>query len=942
MKASYLIKLAFKNILNHKKHMFIIIFGFTISISMLLSVNTWSNTSQDLAITEFLEGQDFQAYIFSAREPENIEFVKEDLDKNPLVDVYTSAYITQALFNTEGKNATEYICLPEDHQSDPENPVSITNAFIVNQTTLDRISFMFNIEGNFSVDNRGIIISLQQKNELSQIYNREIKVGDVINISIAKYASPNPYYNQRYLENFEPKFCENYTINGIYTIQEGISILQTVGNIEWLSDSIIFPIDKLNSTDIEEMTINDVPYFLFIKFDKDEITKDGLDEVLDKIQLFSELIEKDYPRMFTYVLDAPLALLISAYSRATFSIVFIIPVILIGIIMTIFTTNIVIKSRENEVALLRDRGADTFQIILLFIIEFVIVSLIGTVIGIALSFPMAAILPAFTSSGFSVEIFVKFISYANFSFGFGILVILGLIAILLGYASVKIWWEISQRYKDTEYERSMNKKMERNIIVGITIGLAIAIVIALAFTLLENIRAVRGNRNFSTDNTRNAGYTFILFILLLIFIAQAISYFISEKLQTRMKNFFKRLVFTDAFFLFNNFKRKDKKLNRMNFSLIIVTSVIVFTLISSSSVIINQQIETEFKNGADLRIVSFPLDYNFKDNLSEIEGVNEVTPILKTKGSISVEEYTLYGIDPLEYTRIGKWHESCFPENNSFANLQRLEETYNGIIISEALSRRLNKTVGDAQSLSDLPSGLYLRIFEIVGVIVSAPGLGLAEGANAELLQPNRGFILMNNNYIKNEFGLSKSQLFLASVFPGEDINAIDSEIEAILPNIEVNPMLINEKFIGAFIELYIPNVQTFFWIALVAVMIIIIILVIMVTDFTLNQRSQEFAIILSLGGSRRKINKILFAEVSIIVLLASIGGILLGVVFTYSTFYLLIPILTSHNLIPYAINVPILQIIVLPLVMTTITLIGVLPSIIKHGRGNIIQALRN
>ncbi|NHJ40560.1 MAG: FtsX-like permease family protein [Asgard group archaeon] len=936
----YIIKLALSNILNHKRHMFIIIFGFIISISLLLSVNTWSRTSEDLAITDFLETQDFQAYIFSAQKPEDIELVKEDLDKNSLVDAYTNAYVTQALFNTEGK-PDNYICLPEDEQSNPDDPVSITNAFIANQSSLDRISFMFNIEGNFTIDNNGIIISLQQKNELSQIYNKEINVGDILNISIARHI-PIPAYGQNSLGNFELKFCENFRVNGIYTIQEGISILQSVVNVEWLSDSLIFPINALNSFDIDEMTVNDIPYLLFIKFNKYELTKDGLNQVIDKMQLFSEQIKKDYPSMYIYTLDAPLETLILAYTRASFTNVFLLPVILIGIIMTVLATNIVIKSREKEVALLRDRGADTFQIILLFVVEFIIVSLIGTIIGIALSFPLAGLLPSFTSSGFSFEIFIKFITHANFSFGFGILLVLGLIIILVGYASVKIWWEISQRYKNHESEKNSKNKIERNLIIGITIGLASAVIIALGFSLIDTIRTIRRNKSFSIENTNNAGYTFILFILLLIFLALAISYFISDKLQANLKNFYKRLIFTDTFFLNNNFKRKDKKLNRMTFSIVIVSSVIVFTLISASSITINQQFENEFKNGADIRVVTFPLEYSFKNNLSRIEGINEVVPIIKSKGSIAYDDYTIYGIDPIEYTRVGRWSESSFPEGYSFSNFQEMEEQYNGIIISEALSKRLNVTVGDLLPITNLPSGIYFRRFIVKGIIVSAPGFGLADGANAELLQPNRGFVLMNNEYMINELGLTKCQLFFASVLPGEDINSIDSEIENLIPNIEVNPPLINEKFIGAFIELYIPKVQTFFWIALVAIIIIIVILVIMVTEFTLNQRSQEYAITLSLGSSRRRLSKLIITEAVIIFITASLGGIILGLVFTYSTFYLLIPLFTAHNIIPYTINVPLYQIAIIPIVITVIALIGILPSIIKHGKENIIQALRS
>jgi ABC-type antimicrobial peptide transport system permease subunit len=942
LKIGYIIKIAFRNILSHKRHMFIIMFGFIISISLLLSVSTWSRTAESLAITDFLAKQDYQAYIFSEQKPEDIQSVINDLDDIPIVETYTTAYATYALFNTEDKSDS-YVCLPEFEQNQ-SNPVSITNSLIVDQATLDRVSFLFTVEGEFSIENNGMILSLQQKNELSEIYGYEIQLGDLLNVSIARNIPDLAFPGQDQLGAFDTQYFQDLTVRGIYTIREGVSILQSIPflNLEWLADSLIFPKSMLDPTDISEMEINDIPYLLLVKFKIDEITKDGLDEIILKMELFREQIKKDYPTMFIYTLDAPIESLIASYSRASFTIVYLLPVILIGVVMTILTTNVVVQSREGEVGLLRDRGADTFQIILLFIIEFAIVSFFGIIIGIILSFPLAAILPAFTSTGFSGEVFSNFIRQANFSYSFSIPVIFGLLGILLGYASFKIWWDISNRYKNTEHERSARKKLERNIIIGVTIGLGIVIAIALVFRLVDIIRLVQGTRNFTVSNTEDAGYLFILFLMLLVILVQAINYLISDVLQVKMKGFLKRLVFIDAFFLFNNFKRKDKKLNKMSFSVVLVSSIVIFTLISASSITINQQLENEYKNGADLRIVTYPLDNSFTNNISEINGINEVVPIMKATTTIAFDTYTIYGIDPVIYSRVGKWDRSSFPVGSSLNNVKNLEDNDNGIIISEALAERLNVTIGEELTLNNLPGGIYYRTLEILGIIISAPGLGLADGANVEMFQPYRGFILMNNDYMTREFQLSSSQLFLASVMPGEDINQIKNDIENIDSSIIVNPPSINEQFIGSFIDLYIPNVQTFLWISLVTTALIIVILLIMVTEFTLSQRSKEFAISLTLGSSRQRLSRLLFIEVIIIVFTASIGGLLLGLIFTYSTFYLMTPLLTSHNILPFTINIPVIQLLIYPIALTLIALIGVLPSIIKHRKQKIITALRS
>ena len=171
--------------------------------------------------------------------------------------------------------------------------------------------------------------------------------------------------------------------------------------------------------------------------------------------------------------------------------------------------------------------------------------------------------------------------------------------------------------------------------------------------------------------------------------------------------------------------------------------------------------------------------------------------------------------------------------------------------------------------------------------------------------------------------------------------HTIEGEIDELLPNIQVNPESVNEQFMGDFIEKYIPNVLTFFWIGLIAIVIIIIVLLVMFTDFTLSQRTQEFAISLSMGASRNTITKLILTEIVVIILSASMGGILLGIGFTYSTFYLLTPILTSHNMIPFSVVIPIWQLVILPIIMTIVALVGVLPSIVKYGQERIINTLR-
>ncbi|MFW9925029.1 MAG: FtsX-like permease family protein, partial [Candidatus Thorarchaeota archaeon] len=931
--------LAFKNIIHHKRHMGIIIFGFTISMTMLLSVYYWSGTSEDLALNDFLQTQDYQSYIYNNDDLGDLEDIEEYLRNEPLVDEFNTSYATAALFNTEGKSIF-YECLPEDDQENTTNPVSITNAFLAPKRILERIRFLFNVDGVFSLENNSILISLDQAKELSTIYGKEIAIGDTLNLSIARYL-PNPAYGQNKISDFNSLYYENFTISGIYTIREGISILQEAIRLDWLADSILFPSEAVSYGDKYEMVDKGIPYIVFVKFNEEVISVEGIGTVIDKMNLFSENIKANFPSVYVYVLSGPIASLQNAYSRATITIVFMIPVILIGIILTIFMVNIVVQSRQSEIALLRDRGADAIQILLMFIVEFVMVSLIGIIVGIVFAYFVAALIPSFTSSGFSTVIFGKFLANMKMFPLFTIGVSLGFLLILVGYASFKIWWDVARKGRDTVNQDESRKKFEKNIILGINIGAASVVIIALIFSLLDTIRQVRSSSNFSIASTASAGYTFILFSALLIFGAQITSFLITDKFLTKIKGFYKRLIFNDAFFLINNFRRKDKKLSTMTFALVIVSSVIVFSLISTNSVNTNQIAENNYKMGADLRIITYPLDASFTTNVSRFEGVNEVVPIYKTQGEIAYNKYTIYGISPVKFSRIGYWDKSSFVGNESYEIFQRLEQNTEGVIIGVDMAERLNLTVGNQLPVSSIPGGRYLKLFDIVGIVKSAPGLGLADGTNIEMLQPNDGFILINSKYLTEETTAKQCQLFMASVLPDYNPQDIAMQIKEAFPGIEINPQLINEEFMGAFIESYIPNVLAFFWIELVVTAIIGIVLVIMFTDFTLSQRTHEFAITVSMGFSRGKTTRLITFEILTIMISAALSGILVGILFTYSVFFLMIPLLTAHNIIPFVVSIPIWQIAVFPLILTFIAMIGILPSVRKYSRQDIIKALR-
>ncbi|TFG00631.1 MAG: ABC transporter permease, partial [Promethearchaeota archaeon] len=657
MKLSRYFSIAVSNIFSHKKHMLFLAFGITISLSISMSVSIWSNTAEYLAINDYLNKQDYQAYILSTRFSEEFPLMKEDLSSNQLVDVYDNIYASYGLFNYEDKSPS-YICWPEDQQQQPDDPISITNAIVATQETLDRISFLFQVNGEFSTKNNGIVISWQQAQELKEVLNRNITIGSKVNVSIASYMPTSIYENT--LGIFQSFSFESFTINGIYTFQEGVSITESIFSMDVLTDSIIFPLEAITSYQEQQMIDNKVPSMLLVKFSREALTSEGYDNIIDKMNLFSERIKARYPYSYVFLLESPIQALLTTYSHSEINIVFMFPVLLSGVLLTIFMTNIIVESRKDEINLYRDRGADTKQLILLFFIEFLITAIVGIILGLILAFLLAGIIPAFSSTGFSFSTFSQFFLNAQINPLMITLIPLGILLIVGGYVLIKIYRLLKGKNHNSNSNDNSRKKIEKRIFIGINIGIVIIIALALVFTIIDSINQRSSTGNFSYSNTTSAGYTFILFCLLLIFICEGISWLMNEKILASLKAIYQRIIFIDSFFLVNNFNRKKKRLSSISFVLILISSIIVTSLTYSATVSDNQKQEQLYNQGADLRIISQPISYSFKNNLSRIDGINEIVPIIKAKGLITYESYTVYGVDPITYSRVGYWKDSSF------------------------------------------------------------------------------------------------------------------------------------------------------------------------------------------------------------------------------------------------------------------------------------------
>ncbi len=334
---------ALKNISNNKKQSTLYTLGIVISITLLLSLQLWSSTAENLAARDFLVDQDYElkvtTYLY-----DDLPYIKDFLENDPVVREIAELYYNIAFFNAEDKPVT-YRFAPEDDQDDMNDPVSLTSLILLPKEAIERIQSQFLVKGDFELNENEVLISEFEAQEIERIYGYEIEPGMKMNVSIAKNG---PELGEVYLYNCDLEHFYNVTIRGIYRTIPTISMIQKVLPKTFLKDSIIFLTENMvNHT--TEMKQNGLQPELLVKCDIDELKKDGIDQILPKIQDLASRLKIAYQSSQSMILDSPTKELEQSYSVSKTALIFAVPVVVISIILSLFTTNIVIEKRKIQI-----------------------------------------------------------------------------------------------------------------------------------------------------------------------------------------------------------------------------------------------------------------------------------------------------------------------------------------------------------------------------------------------------------------------------------------------------------------------------------------------------------------------------------------------------------------------------------------------------------------
>ncbi len=319
------------------------------------------------------------------------------------------------------------------------------------------------------------------------------------------------------------------------------------------------------------------------------------------------------------------------------------------------------------------------------------------------------------------------------------------------------------------------------------------------------------------------------------------------------------------------------------------TTMMLIQAASFENTLVN---EANYAIGADVRIYTAPHLFNWSEGFDSYSGYVDSTPVLQSLSYIDTEAFYLEGVNAASYSGIGDFKQSSFTGTRANTILTELEQTEDGIIISDYYKTLFNVSIGD--ELVVRTTGNYGEVnipFTIIGTMRSAPGFGMASthdlagipyGAYFDF-QPGRGgFALVNLDYLANVTARTQTRTFLFGITSFTESTEFIDTLESFaytdvytVDSIEFGPETVTGLFLAGVEGL---TMISYIMCAAMAISSIALFL-----GSAVIEREPEYALFRAIGATKRQVVSLVFGEFAGSVFAAVILSLLLGVVFGFT-----------------------------------------------------------
>jgi ABC-type lipoprotein release transport system permease subunit len=810
----------------------------------------------------------------------------------------------------------------EYRPTDVVAPAGIKDTRVISVTPdiLDDWSTELEWTGNRTLGINQTLVSQRFIETAEEVNGHRIQIGDIIGIDLLRnYYIPDPRIP------FDPLpldrlIMTNLTVVGIYDVVTWSVLSQSYPSVirpNWqgdgtesvmgLRDSILILEDTFDEETVEKITHQG--FFSPVEFFHGSTS--GLVAAGPSNAAYNLLSLKEQIQESNAVLDVigsefleDLQLHITTYFSGQVLVILAIPIMIMSLMLTLFTSETSVAQKKGEVSALRAKGASFNQIFSAFIYESLILTIVGFSFGLLLATLMAPLMGSsnglLTFDSARYELYISKLLIPTQALGLAGAIALFLPAAYLVHVARRI--DVSEIGQPTT--RMTYEVPEEVNLWYYVLALGGALVVLLAMPILIN----------------PVGQIALIQIMIGAMLLFAASYLGSRAM---------RLVTANASEMVGRFVGEKKlymtqSLRRRKGQFIPLLVILTMTLTTTSMMLIQtasfqdtMENEAIYALGVDLRIEVYDLPLNWSDTLTSYGGVVQSTPVLELLSYMDDEGFYLEGIEAMTYSEMGIFKETSFVGSTHETVLTALQNTPNGIIISRYYATDWNVSIGDSVYIS-VPTSIDTRVltrFEIVGVMVSAPGFGLASTRDFEGIpfgtyfgfQPGRGgFAFANLEFLRTESGFDEADLFLVDTTSTEDVSSLlefldqDQWISYYTPeSMKFGPNTVAGLFLAGLEGL---TMISFITCAGMGISAIVLFLGTAVLD-----REPEYALFRAIGGTKRQVISLVFGEFAGSVMAAVLISLGLGLIFGYTMTLLTFGISSVWPILPRMFTYPLI-----------------------------------
>ena len=867
-----------------------------ISIAIPTTVFAWTDTGTRIAVENYFDNN---AYQFSVSNiPENLNFshlyeAQEQIETSPFVEYAHITPSTIGILRIE--NVTpDY----DEYRKYAMNYVlGIKDMRVIGVTPdiLDVWSSALDYTGNFSLTSGQILTTQRFLDVAEEVTGVALGIGSTISVDVLRNA-----YEPSVTSPFDPilldrQIVTNLTIVGLFDLARPTLIANSYDYIwrrNWdifeeplpvlgFTDSIIMLNEDLGEETVEKISQNGFysPVGFVRGSAEDLIAAGPVSAAVNMLALKIQIQESD-DQLAVIGLDniEQLQTHISTFIASQVLIILALPIMVMSLMLTIFTSETSVSQKRGEISALRAKGASFNQIFASFIWESLTLSLLGFGLGIGLTIIMAPLMGSSIGLlSFDIAAYTEFMSKLQIptqSLTLAVVIAMFLPAAYLFHVSGRIdVAEIGQPTLKMSYEIPEEVSV-KYYILGLTAVLVILLVMPILVT--------------------PSGTTALFEILISTLILFSASYLGSRAMRLVTASASERstkFLGEKKLYLTQSLRRRKGQFIPLLVILTLTLTTTTMMLIQTASFQDTLTNEANYAMGADVRIESDQQYFDWVETLTNYSGVEAATPIVGSLSYVETEGFYVEALNAEVYRDIGDFKQTSFVGVSSDTILSTLAATPNGIIISEYYRTLWNVTEGDSVDIvCAADSGTVSISFEIIGFMRSAPGFGMAStqdlagtpyGAYFDF-QPGRGgFALTNLDFFVNETGFTTSRLFLAEVTSLEEASEFVTYLENhpwdiyTEDSIEFSPDSVTGLFLVGLEGL---TMISFIMCAAMGIASIVLFL-----GSAVIEREPEYALFRAIGGTKKQVVSLVFGEFAGSVLAAVLVSLGLGVVFGYT-----------------------------------------------------------